>query len=794
MGAPPLVALSGIALSVALALLVLLVAISRDKSRRRADRMAGLYYALSQVNQAIVRMDEDRELFPLVCRMAVDYGGMAMAWIGQLEPQSGDILPVASHGEGEDALQRVTASSLPDRKEGQGPTGTALRENRAVIVNDFMRETGAIHWHKEVRRLGWRAAAVFPLLRNGQPFAVFSVYHRRPGAFDDEAINLLREMSADISFALDNFDREEQRRAYEQALAESEARLSTILDNVGACIYLKDTDGCYTYVNQEVLDLWGVTRDEVIGRDDTPFFDARSVARLRANDERVLRRGQIVQAEETHTVKVTGKTHIYWSVKLPLRNAHGDIYALCGISTDVTEKKTSQQRLHYLSNYDELTGLPNRAMLQERARLALAQAKAADRPVALLYIDLDRFKLVNDSLGHGAGDRMIKEFSRRLTAFLHLDVTLSRAGGDEFYLLLPGMERDAVLNIAGQVLEMIARPVAIDGQQLTLSASIGAAFYPEHGGNLEELVQCADTALAQAKSKGRHRIEIFTDLMRARARKTLLVESELRDALEQGQLLLHYQPQVDMGDGRVTGLEALIRWQHPQQGLILPGQFIPVAEESSLIVDIGTWVLKAAAQQQALWQAEGATLVPMAVNLSVVQLYRDDFGGMVEATLKENGLSPGALELEITEGVAMEHSAYILATLGQLQALGVRLVIDDFGTGYSSLSYLKRFPVYKLKIDKSFVDGLADSAEDQAIVTAIIGMARGLGFTTVAEGVETREQWEFLRDHGCDEYQGYYFSKPGCRRRHRLSLLRGSQGGSANNVAPRSRMNAVISR
>ncbi|MDZ7782812.1 MAG: diguanylate cyclase [Halioglobus sp.] len=231
----------------------------------------------------------------------------------------------------------------------------------------------------------------------------------------------------------------------------------------------------------------GCDQEEVIGHDDTPFFDARTIARLRANDDRVLRHGQIVQAEETDTVKATGKTRTYWSMKIPLRDAHGDIYALCGISTDVTEKKTSQERLHYLSNYDELTGLPNRTMLQERARIALALAKAADHPVALLYIDLDRFKLVNDSLGHSAGDRMIKELSRRLTAFLHLDATLSRAGGDEFYLLLPGMERDAVLNIAGQILEIIARPVAIDGQQLTLSASIGAASTPNTGATWRSL-------------------------------------------------------------------------------------------------------------------------------------------------------------------------------------------------------------------------------------------------------------------------------------------------------------------
>lgn len=752
--------LSGISSSLALAMLVFVIARSRGDNQRRAVRLSQLYRALSEVNQAIVRMDREADLFPMVCRLAIEEAGMAMAWVAQLEEGSASVVPVAMRGEGMEALQPMTVASLVGRPEGAGPLGIVLRENRLVVVNDFQKQAEEVYWHPELQRLGWRSGAALPVHRHGELVAVLNVYHRQPGAFDDDMVGLLREMADDVGFALENFDRESQRRAYEQALVESEARLNTILENVGACIYLKDMQGCYTFVNQQVLDIWGVNRDTVLGRDDAQFFDPRTVARLRANDRRVLDGGEILEIEENDTIQSSGVMRTFWTVKIPLRDAAGKIYGLCGISTDITHNKATQDRIRFLSYYDGLTGLPNRTLLQERAQVALASAKAAEHPVALLYIDLDRFKIINDSLGHTVGDRVLVEIAQRLKTHLTMNVTLCRAGGDEFYLLMPGMTEAKVLKSAAQILEIIARPLELDGQRLETSASIGVACYPGHGGNLEELAQCADAALATAKQKGRNQVQLFADHMLRGARRTLLVESELREALQRDELRLHYQPQVDMQSGRVTGIEALIRWQHPERGLVLPNRFIPVAEQSRLIVDIGNWVLETATRQQAAWLAQGLDTVPLAVNLSVVQLYSSDFCARVEAALRDVSADNARLELELTESIAMEHSERTLLTLEQLHDLGVSLAIDDFGTGYSSLSYLQRYPVSKLKIDKSFVDGLAYSSEDQAIVMAIIGIARGLGFKTVAEGVETREQWQFLRGHGCDAYQGFYFSKP----------------------------------
>ncbi|WP_438958849.1 bifunctional diguanylate cyclase/phosphodiesterase [Porticoccus sp.] len=761
---PWVITTTGGTLSLALALLILTISQSRNQNQRRALRLGRLYHALSQVNQAIVRMDSEDELLPLVCQMAVEFGGMKMAWIGLLDElqdeSTANITPLTSYGTGVNYINSLRVSICKDVPEGQGPTGTAMRENHPVVINHYLTDPDTRPWHERARQFGWKSAAAFPIQRQGKPFAVLNVYHDKPAAFDEDAINLLVEMSSDISFALDNFDRETQRTAMETALAKNEATMKTIMENIGACIYLKDTKGHYTFVNQQILELWNVEESEVIGFGDDKFFDPHTVKRIQANDLRVFEHGEVIQCEETDTVKSSGVTRIFWSIKLPLRDINGQIYALCGISTDITEHRIKEEKIRYLSNYDALTGLPNRTLLNEKAREALAAAKSSGTQVSLLFIDLDRFSIINDSLGHSVGDAVLKQLSQRLTAELNLSATLSRAGGDEFCLLLPGIDTSQVTRIAQQLLDTITYPVDINERRLTLTASIGIAFFPDHGSNVERLIQSADAALAQAKHKGRNNYQIFNEVMRSDANETLLIENELREAIGKQQLTVHYQPQVDMQSGQIFGVEALVRWEHPEMAMIYPGRFIPIAEESGLIVDIGNWVLETAVRQQATWLSEGLPLTSIAVNLSAVQIYKDNFSQTVDSILEKYQLPHVMLELELTERIAMEHSSRTLITLHQLQALGITLSIDDFGTGYSSLSYLKSYPVKKLKIDKSFVDGLGNNAEDQAIVVAIIGIAKGLGFKTVAKGVETKEQWKFLQDHGCDEYQGYFFSKP----------------------------------
>jgi diguanylate cyclase (GGDEF)-like protein/PAS domain S-box-containing protein len=730
------------------------------EAQQRIYRLTQLYKALSAANHLVLRRATSADLFPEVCQLAVEFGGMTLAWIGQVRESDQRIMPVASHGKGLCYVGNLVVSARADVPEGQGPTGTALRAGHPVIVNDYFASPATRPWHAQAREYGWNSIAAFPIARGGKPFAVLSVYHSHVDAFDEEAIALLAELASDISFALDNFDLAIEREQTRQALAQNEAQLTTILEHVGACIYLKDTAGRYLFANQQLLDLLGTTSTAIVGSGDEQFFDEKTVAQIRENDARVLQRGDIIKCEEINRVASTGETASYWSVKLPLRRPDGSIYGLCGISTDISERKASEDRIAFLSNYDPLTSLPNRVLLQDRGQVALATAARDGAQVALLYIDLDRFKMINESLGVSAGDQVLIQFASRLSANLQPGQTLCRQSGDVYILLLPDSDAEAAAHAARTMLEITAQPFSMDEQRLVLTACVGIALYPDDAADFERLAQAADAALFRAKKAGPNSFQFFTRQMHEQAIEILQIESDLRQAIEHCQLVLHYQPQIAIDTRRVVGVEALVRWQHPSRGLVSPGSFIPIAEESGLIIDIGNWVMREAIRQTLAWQAEGLPVVPVAVNLSAVQFRQPDFLATIVSMLRDTELNPALLELELTEGIAMENSPYTTDLLEKLHGLGIALSIDDFGMGYSSLSYLKRYCVDTLKIDQSFVQGLGRDTGDEVIVHAIIGIARSLGFKTLAEGVETEAQLTFLQQGACDEVQGFLFSAP----------------------------------
>ncbi|MFZ3087204.1 MAG: EAL domain-containing protein [Methylotenera sp.] len=858
----------------------------RKKAEERIKRLTQLYQALSEINQAIVRMNDESDLFPLVCQCAVDFGGMKMAWIGQLDEASSRVLPVAVYGNGVDYVDNLMISVKKDLPEGQGPTGTALRENRTVIINDYLTNPITKHWHDRAAQYGWGSAATFPIQRNGKPFAVLTVYHSATQGFDEEAINLLNELTFDISFALDNFDRETQRQQLTHDLKNAYDRINHILNVNPAIVYsLKfqpdHSDFIVDFIGIAIQKLTGYPSEDWytpkfwinhIHPEDQPIVlqaqqrlleqgslnhqyrflhaDGRVVwiedqlmlirdssgnpseavgAWLDITDRKVAEqnlrinaqvfefsREGIITTDTDNTIlsvnkaftEITGYTAEevigknprilasgtlsktfyktmwrqiintgYWQGELlnrrkdgelypqrlsisTVRNQDGKITQHIAIISDLSEHKLAEERIQFLSNFDPLTLLPNRNLLRDRAKLALATAKRAHHFVALLYLDLDRFKIINESLGPNAGDELLKELSVRLAKSLRPDDTLSRQGGDEFVLLLPDTDAEGAAHVAKKMLDIISRPFTFDAQRITLTSSIGIAEFPQDGDNFDQLAQSADAALYRAKQAGRNNFQFFTQQMHEQANEVLHIENELRRALEQDEFLLYYQPKIDASTSKIIGAEALIRWQHPQKGLVSPASFIPIAEESGIINEIGNWVLNTAVRQIAQWQADGIAIVPVAINLSLVQFRQDSLYQSVYQALRESGLDPAMLELEMTEGIAMENSERTISVLNQLNTLGVRLSIDDFGTGYSSLSYLKRFKIDNLKIDQSFVHDLDRHPEDAAIITAIIGMAKSLGFKTIAEGVETQEQLDFLRDKQCDQIQGYLFSKP----------------------------------
>ncbi|MEI8210110.1 MAG: EAL domain-containing protein [Methylococcales bacterium] len=433
---------------------------------------------------------------------------------------------------------------------------------------------------------------------------------------------------------------------------------------------------------------------------------------------------------------------------------------LVGAVSDITDRKRSEEDIHFLANFDSLTGLPNRIQLNHHFKYTISLEKRYKGQLALMFLDLDHFKDINDSLGHSVGDTVLIELAKRLSLLMRVEDTVTRLGGDEFILLLPGVDQLGAAQVAQKILDTISTPYLIEHQNLTLTASIGIALYPEDGEDLETLSKSADIAMYCAKREGRQYYRFFTPEMQKQSERNLQLVNALRHALEYEQLYLHYQPQVAIQSNLIIGAEALLRWQHPTLGRVSPAEFIPIAEESRLILPIGEWVLRTAIRQAKAWMNEGFAPMIMAVNLSAVQFCHPDLPELITRLLDEEGLPPEYLELELTEGVAMHNPEKAIAVMENLHERGIRMSIDDFGTGYSSLSYLKKFKAYKLKIDQSFVRDISTNPEDKAIVRAIISLAKNLGLQTIAEGVETVQQRALLMAQGCDEMQGYLFSEP----------------------------------
>ncbi|MGH8737349.1 MAG: EAL domain-containing protein [Burkholderiales bacterium] len=445
----------------------------------------------------------------------------------------------------------------------------------------------------------------------------------------------------------------------------------------------------------------------------------------------------------------------------PVRNAAGEVYRVAGVGEDISERKADQERLLQLAHYDRLTDLPNRTLLYDSLQRTLERAQAEGSIVAVLFIDLDRFKVVNDTLGHAIGDALLQQVARRLVECVRIRDTIGRLGGDEFALILPALgSAEACGAVADKLLRALARPFELEQREVFVTASIGITVYPGDAADADTLLRYADTAMYQAKQEGRNTYRYYTPELNARAAERLELENSLRRALERGELLLHYQPKLDLKRDRVCGVEALLRWRRPGRELVSPAEFIPLLEETGLIVEVGEWVIGEACRQIRAWTDEGLAPVPVAINLSARQFRQKDLAAAIRRALEHHGVPPLLLACEITESSVMGSPEQTIVVLEQLKAAGVKLSVDDFGTGYSSLSYLKRFPLDELKIDGSFVRDVAHDSNDAAIVLAIIGMAHQLGLKVVAEGVETAEQLEFLRANGCDEVQGYFIARP----------------------------------
>jgi len=543
--------------------------------------------------------------------------------------------------------------------------------------------------------------------------------------------------------------------------AQSELRLAaTVFEGSGEAILITDTRNRVLSANEAFSRITGYQKDEIVGRDPEFLSSGRHDAAFYRQMWQSLQDSGHWHGEIWNRRK-NGEVFPEWLGISAVRNDAGQTTHYVAIFSDISEKMATEAQLEYLAHHDPLTNLPNRILVKDRVVQALAFAAREEMRVALMFLDLDHFKAVNDTLGHVVGDKLLQAVVSRLKDCVRETDTISRQGGDEFLIALTGLhDTEAVTSVSEKVLQQMSRPFEIEGNTLTCTFSIGIALYPEDGADFDTLLLKADTAMYHAKSAGRNTCRFFAEQMNAHAHERFRMQNCLRQAIEHNELELHYQPQVDLTSGRITGAEALLRWHSAELGSVPPAQFIPVAEDSGLIIPIGEWVLREACRQTEAWRQAGLPPLIVAVNMSPLQFKRSDPVALVSQILAETGLPAWCLELEITESLLIQDMEDVLETLVRLSALGVRIAIDDFGTGYSSLSYLKRFPIDKLKIDQSFVRDIATDADDAAIVRVIIEFGRILKLQTIAEGVENTQQLAFLTQQGCGHVQGYLFGRP----------------------------------
>ena len=574
--------------------------------------------------------------------------------------------------------------------------------------------------------------------------------------------------------------------------------LRALAENVPHRIYAKDMGGRFIFGNGAVARGMGVSDPvELLGKTDFDFYPLEQASEYDRQEQEVLRHGRsLINHEEHAKYLLLDKEAWLVTTKVPVRDDAGQIVGLVGINYEVTTQKTAEialqaahaqaaeatvrlqatvtrldlevkerqrfeEELRHRAMHDTLTGLPNRALLMDRIEQAIEFARRCDQSLTLLFLDLDRFKIVNDSLGHAAGDDLLRVVTRRISRFLRAGDTFARLGGDEFVLLLPGpMPVDALADLAGHLFRILAKPVLVADREVSVTCSLGYSVYPQDGEDATTLLKRADAAMYGAKQDGGQQMRRYTPGRSSHAGERLELEIELRRALQRGEFLLHYQPQIEIASGQIVGVEALVRWQHPARGLVPPIQFIPFAEQIGLIEPIGEWVLRTACAQAATWLHSGLPALRMAINVSARQFHSPKLVSLVAQVLAKHGIDPEHLELEITESISMKDPEESFRILTSFKALGIGIAIDDFGTGYSNLAYLRQFPVHRIKLDRAFVGELDLRTSSHAIVEAIVAMAHKLDLQVVAEGVETPEQRDELLRLGCDELQGFWFSRP----------------------------------
>jgi diguanylate cyclase (GGDEF)-like protein/PAS domain S-box-containing protein len=629
----------------------------------------------------------------------------------------------------------------------------------AILADYHLPQFSAIEALHALRALG--IDLPFVLVTGSQSEEV-AVECMREGADDYILKTSLKRLPSALLNALRKKETEREKERAEAELRRREEQYRLITENTQDLISMVDPEGNFTYLSPSAFALLGYHSKDLIGTSSFALIHDEDRQAATATLQRILRR-EDGGAPEFRLRRGDGEWRVFESTGSCILDDSGQPQRALFVSRDITERKRDEQTIRHLAYYDALTGLPNRTLFNDRLAQALAQAYRHRQMLGLMFLDLDRLKAVNDTLGHAMGDRLLQAVSERLKGCVREGDTIARLGGDEFMVLLQAVTHlQDVAKVAQRIIEALKPSFYCDGQELHTTASIGIALYPNDSKDADSLMKNADTAMYRAKELGRNNYQFYNANMNATALQRLSLENHLRRALQHREFALHYQPQLNLKTGRITGAEALIRWNHFDLGMVSPARFIPIAEESGLILPLGDWVLAAATAQNKSWQDSGLPPLRIAINLSPLHFKHKDLAQTIAQTLQQTQLDPKYLELEVTESVIMQSSDFdadaVVETMHKLKETGIHVSIDDFGTGYSSLSYLKRFPVDTVKIDQSFIRDVTTNPDDAAIAKAIISIAHSLGLRVIAEGVESQEQLNFLRLENCDEVQGFFLS------------------------------------
>jgi diguanylate cyclase (GGDEF)-like protein len=771
--------------------------------QQRIEKLSRIRSVSSEINAAIVRSRTRQILFYEACRIAVEHGKFGIAWVGELDPEKLEVTPVATTGLEESGFIMHTVLSVrADGPHGAGTLPRAVRERRPVFSNDITvnPEAGGDR-RKEAIRRGYHSAIVLPLIVDGAVTATFSMFAKELNYFDDEEVGLLTELAANLSFALDNIERKEKIARL--------SRIEAVMGSIsGLIVRAVDRDELFREACRIAVDegrfrmsLIGIVDRSTLkivpvasaGKDQELLTSIKCILSSSENASKTMvarairdKKAVVSNDSQSDSAVLFGKKYaesgVHSMAVLPLivsdeavgvlalyseENGFFDdeemrlLTELTGNIAFAIDHIAKQERLDYLAYYDALTGLANRALFLERVAQSIRSASSGGHKLALFLVDLDRFKNINDTLGRTAGDALLKEVAAWFTSHLGGANLLARVGSDHFAALMPEAkeEGDVARLIEKSMDAFLKHPFRLRDAVFRIAAKVGVALFPDDGADADTLFRNAEAALKKAKSSG-ERYLFYTQKMTEAVAGKLALENQLREALDKEEFVLHYQPKINLASGAVCGLEALIRWQKPGAGLVSPATFIPLLEETGLILGVGKWALSKALSQHREWTARGIAAPRIAVNVSAIQLQQKDFSDVVIDALQAQDGDPDALELEVTESLLMQDVQESFRKLSILRGLGIHIAMDDFGTGYSSLSYIVRLPLNSLKIDRSFITGMASSPQDMGIVTTIIALAHSLNLRVVAEGVETKEQSQLLKLLRCDEAQGYLFSKP----------------------------------